>query len=446
MVENGVGSVKFLDEHMENYNIEHSALHRKLQSKVEALKIMRKELERFRTERDQFKLMAETLQIRYTAIKKSLHSGDSGSVEYMERSSVAALVNDLREKNTAFSTELESLRQRLTEKEGDINVLRERRCLSCEKCQNGKSSEEEDSLVAGWSQEKSQFIAQLEALKKKNAQLQYDFRSLLDEKEEIVMERDAFKCKVHRLNHELSVALKGNESQMKVLDIDSLVRENKYLMEKLKNVENELELVQHSLNKYKAMVEIKRNKKGLVKLGNSNNDMIMSHKQVKVLLERGTDVELPNKAATIADLKSLCLALLDNVNDKSLALTHQKKANKILALRISELEQRLTQTSWTASPSEILLNGYSASNVDKDLDSVAALNYHPTSSASTSVSNEDDIVESVDEDNLSMSEQESVVDCEEKLEDLPLDLALLTKKTLREDDDYNLPTATENSN
>lgn len=85
----------------------------------------------------------------------------------------------------------------------------------------------------------------------KNAQLRYDFRSLLDEKEEVITERDAFKCKVHRLNHELSVALKGSESQIKVLDIDSLVRENKYLQEKLKNVENELELVQHSLNKYK---------------------------------------------------------------------------------------------------------------------------------------------------------------------------------------------------
>uniref|UniRef100_A0A1B0CEB2 Putative glutathione s-transferase theta-1 n=1 Tax=Lutzomyia longipalpis TaxID=7200 RepID=A0A1B0CEB2_LUTLO len=251
MEQSSGGRVKFLDEHMENYNIEHSALHRKLQSKVEALKIMRKELERFRTERDQFKLMAETLQIRYTAIKKSLNSGESGTVEFTERSSVAAIVNDLRERNTALTTELESLRQSLSEKEGDIRVLRERKCRVCEKCQNGSHSGQEDSPRAEWNEEKSQFIAQLEDLKKKNAQLKYDFRSLLDEKEEVVTERDAFKCKVHRLNHELSVALKGNESQIKVLDIDSLVRENKYLQERLKNVENELELVQHSLNKYK---------------------------------------------------------------------------------------------------------------------------------------------------------------------------------------------------
>lgn len=49
---------------------------------------------------------------------------------------------------------------------------------------------------------------------------------------------------------------------------------------------------------------------------------------MKHLLENGTVDELPLKAATISDLKSLCLALLDNVNDKSLALSHQKKTNK----------------------------------------------------------------------------------------------------------------------
>lgn len=39
---------------------------------------------------------------------------------------------------------------------------------------------------------------------------------IIDEKEEIIMERDAYKCKVHRLNHELNNALKGNNSQTKV--------------------------------------------------------------------------------------------------------------------------------------------------------------------------------------------------------------------------------------
>jgi Uncharacterized coiled-coil protein (DUF2353) len=49
---------------------------------------------------------------------------------------------------------------------------------------------------------------------------------------------------------------------------------------------------------------------------------------VRALLENGTVEDLPLQAATIADLKSLCLTLLDNLNDKSLALSHQKKTNK----------------------------------------------------------------------------------------------------------------------
>lgn len=49
---------------------------------------------------------------------------------------------------------------------------------------------------------------------------------------------------------------------------------------------------------------------------------------VKRLLEDGTSTELPVTPATISDLKSLCLGLLESLNDKSLALAHQKKANR----------------------------------------------------------------------------------------------------------------------
>lgn len=49
---------------------------------------------------------------------------------------------------------------------------------------------------------------------------------------------------------------------------------------------------------------------------------------VKTLLERGSLSDMPSNTATISDLKSLCLTLLDNLSDKNLAFTHQKKANK----------------------------------------------------------------------------------------------------------------------
>lgn len=114
--------------------------------------------------------------------------------------------------------------------------------------------------------------------------MKYDFRILLDEKEEVIVDRDAYKCKVHRLNHELTVALKGESSHAKVtaerqfflcvqifrnrplmirifaklsifqvLDIDSLILENSLLQERLINADSELNLSQQSCAKYKVI-------------------------------------------------------------------------------------------------------------------------------------------------------------------------------------------------
>jgi hypothetical protein len=56
-----------------------------------------------------------------------------------------------------------------------------------------------------------------------------DLQAVLDEKEELVTERDAYKCKVHRLNHELNTLLKGDSK--KLVDVDALVMENRYCCE-----------------------------------------------------------------------------------------------------------------------------------------------------------------------------------------------------------------------
>uniref|UniRef100_A0A182K548 Uncharacterized protein n=1 Tax=Anopheles christyi TaxID=43041 RepID=A0A182K548_9DIPT len=364
----------------EDLLMEYTALSRKLQSKVEALKIMRYELEKCRTERDQFKLMAETIQLRYSAIKNSLNAPDFQAAGFGNSSAVSLLVKQTRERNESLTTEVESLKQRLYDIEGDIKVVRARNVELQDTCAKLRATNESLMSANGdktWQAEKSQLIAQLEQLRKRNAQLQYDFRSLLDEKEETVTERDAYKCKAHRLNHELNVALRGaGGASQTLLDIDGLILENKYQAEKIANIENELSLARQAASKYKSMLETNR-KKGIIKLGtNNNNKTIMSHSQVKHLLENGTVDELPLKAATITDLKSLCLALLDNVNDKSLALSHQKKTNKLLATKIAELERHIKTlagsddraTMASLSPSQYLLNGYSSATVDQHQD------------------------------------------------------------------------------
>lgn len=200
---------------------------------------MRAEVERHRSERDQFKLMAETVQMRYSTMKNSLENSEqSDTFGNASASTLGYLLNQSREKNMALQTEVENQRQRLHELQGDIKLLRIKnsemtKALKATKSKDKNSVEEQQKT---WNEEKSKLIDQLEGLKKKNAQLQFDFRSLLDEKEEIVTERDAFAHKSHRLNHELSAAIHGNDN----IDLDSLILENKFLNEKVSNLEGEL--------------------------------------------------------------------------------------------------------------------------------------------------------------------------------------------------------------
>lgn len=87
---------------------------------------------------------------------------------------------------------------------------------------------------------------------------------MLDEKEDLITERDAYKCKLHRLNHQLMVALSRNKTNSLdkaksglLLDIDALVMENRYLQERLTQVQAEKELANHALAKYKVSCEYK---------------------------------------------------------------------------------------------------------------------------------------------------------------------------------------------
>ena len=56
-------------------------------------------------------------------------------------------------------------------------------------------------------------------------QLERDLQQVLDEKEELVTERDVYKNKQDRLNTELNYVLKGDERR--IVDVDALIMENK---------------------------------------------------------------------------------------------------------------------------------------------------------------------------------------------------------------------------
>jgi len=102
------------------------------------------------------------------------------------------------------------------------------------------------------------------------------------------------------------------------------------------------------------MLDNKRTK-GTIKLGaNSAAGTVMTHKQGKIctymkislllnvlykeiymflflveqLLQECSYIPPQKSAAAVTDLRCLCTALLEALNDKTLALAHQKKANK----------------------------------------------------------------------------------------------------------------------
>ena len=79
------------------------------------------------------------------------------------------------------------------------------------------------------------------------------FQSLFDEREDLVQERDAYKCKVHRLNHSMSALLKSDSH--KYIDLDCILSENRYLKDSLEQVKQEKHLANEMGRKYKAALE-----------------------------------------------------------------------------------------------------------------------------------------------------------------------------------------------
>lgn len=318
-----------------------SACKRKLDSKCEALLILSQELDQCRSERDQFKLMAEQLRERYQSLKKQMSGkvGLSGSDKQTYRQycgtqgeNVGKLLYESREVVKSQQFEVDDLKQKLSDAQGDIKLLREQIAR-----QRVGTTDEGMNTRHFPAHEREDLVKQLEASREQYLQLERDLQTVLDEKQEFVTERDAYKTKYDRLNQELNYILRGDEKR--IVDIDALVMENKYLQERLKQMEEEKTMAMAAVSKYKSLLE-KRKTKSCIKLGQSRGGgMVITQKEVHQVLE--TQGHLMPTPQAMADLQALAGALLDSVNDKNLALSHQRKTNKILGSRVAELEKKL---------------------------------------------------------------------------------------------------------
>ncbi|KAJ8669044.1 hypothetical protein QAD02_000303 [Eretmocerus hayati] len=339
-------------------------LKKRVELKTQALMMLGQELDQCRAQRDRYKLLAEQLQQDLdrqkehdskkvsNGLKRTGNMSDVNKMSTLEEDArMMDLLIEAREKNKCLRLQVDTLRLKLKESQEDIKALRSSRTTTPSPI----------NLVTPALHQREELIEELEKLHVKCKQLKSDLQSVLDEKLELETERDAFKCKAHRLNHELAQALNATRP----IDVDALINENRYLQERIQQLLEEKELAQQSVQKYKGMLENKK-QKGVLKLGvKSSIGSVMTFKQVEQLLQQGPNLPPQKAAAALTELHSICTALLETLNDKNLALAHQRKTNKILAARICELDRSVE------SPTTKLLEGYSSAEVDTRCDSTS---------------------------------------------------------------------------
>ncbi|XP_072318736.1 coiled-coil domain-containing protein 149-B isoform X2 [Eucyclogobius newberryi] len=309
---------------------------RKLESKKEALLILSKELDSCQQERDQYKLMANQLRERHQGLKKKyieLIDGDASlPPEKRNQVNLAQLLRESRERSQQLSDEMKEVKQRLTEAQGDNKLLR----MTITKQRLGDDEVGTRHFPA---HEREDLVRQLEKSREQNELLDHSVKSLTDELQDIRAERDVFQQKAHRLNVEMNHLL-GND-EIRMLDVDALCMENRYLHERLNQLQEEVTILKSNLSKYKTALECRKNSKFSGKPNSSALTGVLSAKQVKeLLLSEENGCSLPVTPQSISDLKSLATALLETIHEKNMVIQHQRQINKILGNRVAELEKK----------------------------------------------------------------------------------------------------------
>lgn len=309
---------------------------RKLESKKEALLILSKELDTCQQERDQYKLMANQLRERHQSLKKKyreLIDGDpSLPPEKRKQANLAQLLRESQDRNKHLGEEIKELRQRLGEVQGDNKLLR----MTIAKQRLG---DEEIGMRHFAAHEREDLVEQLERAKEQIESLEHDLQASVDELQDVKEERASYQDKVDRLNQELNHILGGHENR--IIDVDALCMENRYLQERLKQLHEEVSLLKSNIAKYKNALERRKNSKSQGKSNSSALTGVLSAKQVQDLLSEDHGCSLPATPQSIADLKSLATALLETIHEKNMVIQHQRQTNRILGNRVAELEKKL---------------------------------------------------------------------------------------------------------
>ncbi|KAM9827449.1 coiled-coil domain-containing protein 149-like [Neosynchiropus ocellatus] len=280
--------------------------------------------------------MANQLRERHQGLRekyRQLIDGDpSLPPEKRNHVNLAQMLRDCRETVKHLSEEVKELNQRLAEAHGDNKLLR----MTITRQRLG---DVEVGVRHFPAHERDDLVCLLEKAGMQIKEMEDNMKELKDELHDVKVESSVFKEKTERLNLELNHILGNHEAR--IIDLDALCMENKYLHDRYNHLQEEVSLLKSNIVKYKTALENKRSSPMYGKANKRPLTGVISAKQVHEMLLEDQGCSLPATPESIADLKSLASDLLETIHDKNLVIQHQRNTNRILGNRVSDLEQKL---------------------------------------------------------------------------------------------------------
>eukprot|EP00731_Ephydatia_muelleri_P021163 Em0013g890a len=179
-------------------------------------------------------------------------------------------------------------------------------------------------------QEREQFISQLEEYQEKISCLERQVQSLEDEKDDLVTEKTFFFEKCNTLERCLEEKGRDNATPPPSESlVEAVVEENRQLNLKILGLQAERDQALNRIERYKrAQQRLKDRDSSQLQIVHFSNHHTVHQESQKA-------------AKRLSELETLANSLSESVKEKSIALAHQREANKILAAKITELERRI---------------------------------------------------------------------------------------------------------
>ena len=328
-----------------------------LQRKREALLLLAKDLEKCMGERDQLRSLvkkfvstcqcaASTLLVAHENESKASTSGGTGSADVnrereFEIRRQRCMVDELVKQKKGLQAEVRELETKLSEAQEDIKLLRQ--TVARQRVgSSGNSGSAAKCTVDSESETIESLTSQLESVKQKNEELEQELFNYREQSKEQNTEKEFFVSRSERLNTELNYLLSG-DSDKAIVDIDALALENNHLKTQIAQLQCEKNILKDHYLKLKQSLtkpnnpkktdknlfrDVSQKTETVVDGGEITTQKILTTKEVQQYLTGPNSKHFPVNARTIEQLHTLALSLTETIEERNVALSHQKSTNR----------------------------------------------------------------------------------------------------------------------